>query len=69
MTAEGVESMIQIVTYGGREVKVETGPMREPAEGQVLIRVAACGICGSDLSFPDLRPLGELRLLRGVRNA
>ena len=30
----------------------------EPGEGEALVRVAACGICGSDLIVGDRVPLG-----------
>jgi (R,R)-butanediol dehydrogenase / meso-butanediol dehydrogenase / diacetyl reductase len=38
-------------------------PAAEPGEGQVLVKVAYCGICGSDLHFrdvPELFPAGTV---------
>jgi 2-desacetyl-2-hydroxyethyl bacteriochlorophyllide A dehydrogenase len=35
--------------YGGKDIRVETVPDPEPGPGQVLVRVRAAGICGSDL--------------------
>ncbi len=35
--------------YGGRDIRVEEIPDPEPGPGEVLIRVRAAGICGSDL--------------------
>ena len=38
-------------------------PAAEPGEGQVLVEVAYCGICGSDLHFrdvPELFPAGTV---------
>ena len=35
--------------YGGHDIRVETLPDPEPGPGEVLIRVAAAGVCGSDL--------------------
>ncbi|KDE03763.1 hypothetical protein, variant [Microbotryum lychnidis-dioicae p1A1 Lamole] len=35
--------------YGKRDIRVEENPMPVPGEGQVLIKLAWCGICGTDL--------------------
>jgi len=35
--------------YGGKDIRVETVPDPVPGPGQVLVRVKAAGICGSDL--------------------
>lgn len=35
----------------GKELRVEDVPQPAPAAGQVLARVRACGICGSDLHY------------------
>ncbi len=35
--------------YGGKDIRVETLPDPTPDAGQVLVQVAAAGICGSDL--------------------
>ena len=35
--------------YGGRDIRVETLPDPQPGPGEVLVRVRAAGICGSDL--------------------
>ncbi len=37
------------VYYNNRDVRVEERPMPETGPGDVLIKVAACGICGSDV--------------------
>lgn len=52
----------QLVDKGKIEVKEATVP--EPGPGQVLIRVEACGICGTDVEvrehkMPGQPPLGE----------
>ena len=36
------------VFYGPGDVRVEERAVPEPGEGEVLVRVAVCGICGSD---------------------
>lgn len=43
------ESMLRLVLQGSSRVRVETGPMPTVGDGEVLVRVVACGICGSDL--------------------
>ena len=35
--------------YGGKDIRVEEMPRPEPGPGEVLVRIAAAGICGSDL--------------------
>ena len=35
--------------YGGKDIRVETVPDPTPAPEQVLVKVHAAGICGSDL--------------------
>jgi L-iditol 2-dehydrogenase len=37
------------VYYGPRDIRVEDVPMPELAEDELLIRIKACGICGSAL--------------------
>src|SRR5580704_1586413 len=32
---------------------VEDVQLQEPAEGEVMVRVSACGVCHSDISFID----------------
>jgi len=43
------ETMRAAVYRGINDVRVETVPVPEIGPGEVLIRVAACGICGTDL--------------------
>src|SRR5512142_664295 len=37
------------VFYGGRDIRVEDWPEPQPGQGEVLVRIRAAGICGSDL--------------------
>lgn len=37
----------------GRPLEIETLPDPEPLEGELVIRVGSCGICGSDLHMTD----------------
>lgn len=38
----------------GRKLAIETVPDPTPGPGDLILRVRACGICGSDLHFADL---------------
>jgi L-iditol 2-dehydrogenase len=49
MTKTIPATMRAAVYYGINDVQVETVPVPEIGQGEVLIRVAACGICGTDL--------------------
>lgn len=35
--------------YNNRDIRVQDAPRPEPGQGEVLLKVMACGICGSDL--------------------
>jgi L-iditol 2-dehydrogenase len=46
----GIPATMRAVVYRGvNDVRVETVPVPEIGAGEVLIRVAACGVCGTDL--------------------
>ena len=40
--------------YGVRDLRLETLPRPEPGPGEVLLRVAAVGVCGSDVHYLSL---------------
>src|ERR1700761_1261966 len=42
-------TMRAVVYHGINDMRVETVPVPEIGPGEVLIKVAACGICGTDL--------------------
>jgi L-iditol 2-dehydrogenase len=44
-------AMRAALMYGARDVRVEDLPRPEPGPGEVLLRVQAVGICGSDLHY------------------
>lgn len=46
--------MLQVNIHGPGDVRLD--PAREPAAGanDIILRIAACGICGSDLSYIDM---------------
>ena len=50
------DKMRAVVLYGPGDIRVEDWDMPLPAAGEVLIRVIACGVCGSDL--PRINALG-----------
>jgi threonine dehydrogenase-like Zn-dependent dehydrogenase len=41
--------MRALVWHGPRDLRVEQLPQPEAGEGEVLVRVAGCGVCGSDM--------------------
>ena len=43
--------MRSIVIHGERDLRIEDGPAETPGPGQVQVRMAAGGICGSDLHY------------------
>ncbi|MBM4336734.1 MAG: zinc-binding dehydrogenase [Deltaproteobacteria bacterium] len=45
------ERMRAVVQHGPRDLRVEELPLAAPRPGEVLVRVRATGICGSDLHF------------------
>ncbi len=45
------ERMRAVVQHGPRDLRLEELPVGAPAAGEVLVRVQATGICGSDLHF------------------
>jgi 2-desacetyl-2-hydroxyethyl bacteriochlorophyllide A dehydrogenase len=52
--------MRSAVFYAGRDIQVEDVPMPVPAPDEVLIRVMAAGICGSDLHhYRGANPWGQ----------
>lgn len=48
--------------YGGTDIRVEELPIPEPGTGEVLVRIRAAGICGSDLhGYRGADPWGTRR--------
>lgn len=48
--------------YGTRDLRVETQPMQPIGPGEVLLRMAAGGICGSDLHYYQDGGFGPVRV-------
>jgi len=58
------DTMRAAVLFGPRDMRVIDCPLPRPAAGEVLIKVAMCGTCGSDLKiydghFPLTVPYGQ----------
>jgi L-iditol 2-dehydrogenase len=47
------------VLYGPHDVRIEDRPVPEPAPGQVLVEIAAVGICGSDVHYYEHGRIGD----------
>ena len=48
--------------HGQHDLRLETGPDPEPGEGEVLVRIGAGGICGSDLHYFQDGGFGPIRV-------
>ena len=46
-------TMRAAVLFGPREFRIVEKPVPEPGEGEVLVKVAMCGTCGTDLKMQD----------------
>ena len=47
------ETMRAAVLYGPRDIRVIDRPVPQPGPGEVLVQVAMCGTCGTDLKIYD----------------
>ncbi|MGX9356778.1 L-idonate 5-dehydrogenase [Roseobacteraceae bacterium S113] len=54
--------MKAIVCHGAKDIRLEDRDMPEPGPGQVRIKMAAGGICGSDLHYFNHGGFGTIRL-------
>lgn len=57
-------TMRAAVLFGPGDMRVIEKPVPKPASGQVLVKVAECGMCGTDLKiydghFPGIPPYGS----------
>lgn len=50
--------------HGPRDVRLDDEPMPTPGPGEVLLRVTAVGLCGSDLHWYEDAAIGDTRLDR-----
>ena len=54
--------MKSIVAYGAKDLRIEDQETPTPGPGQVLIKMAAGGICGSDLHYYNHGGFGPIQL-------
>lgn len=54
--------MKAIVAHAARDVRIEERPVEAPGPGEVLLRLATGGICGSDLHYYNHGGFGAVRL-------
>jgi L-iditol 2-dehydrogenase len=63
MTA--TETLVETARIHGRgDIRVAMGPVDAPGPGEVLLRVTAVGLCGSDLHWYEEGSIGDARLSR-----
>lgn len=43
--------MLQVAVHGPNETRVDEAPPPDPGPRDIVVRVTACGICGSDLTY------------------
>lgn len=51
------EQMKAVVCYGPKDYRLETIPLPEVGEGEVLVKVLACGICAGDIKAYNGAPV------------
>lgn len=54
--------MKAIVAHAARDLRIEEQPDEQPGPGQVMLRLAVGGICGSDLHYYNHGGFGAVRL-------
>lgn len=54
------ETMLASILNAPHEIALERVPLPEPGPGQVLIRVTAVGVCGSDTHFYENGAIGDI---------
>ena len=59
------ETLVETARIHGRgDIRVATEPAATPGTGEVLLRVTAVGLCGSDLHWYEEASIGDARLSR-----
>ena len=54
-----MDTMKAAILYGKKDIRIEQVPMQLVGDNQVLIRIKAVGICGSDLHYYEHFGMGE----------
>lgn len=57
--------MKAVVIQRPRNVQIAEMPRPEPGEGQIVVRVAACGVCGTDVHIYKGEYLGGYPVVPG----
>ena len=52
--------------YGIRDLRVESGPMPAPGPGEVLLKIATVGTCGSDVHYYVEGAIGDQVVLAPI---
>lgn len=56
-----MKAYMQVAVMNGKQdISIEQRPIPEPAPGEVLIRIQAAGVCGSDLHYYSEGKIGDL---------
>jgi len=63
MATEGTR-MAAAVLHGVRDLRYENVPLPEPEADEVLIKISANGLCGSDIHFYECGELGPFKVTR-----
>lgn len=53
---------LAVVVHSARDLRVEDVPLPEPGAGEIMVRMAAGGICGSDLHYYQDGGFGVVRV-------
>ena len=61
MSDKAANTMRAVRLHGVRDLRLETAPKPERGEGEVLLRVRAVGVCGSDLHYYTEGGIGAAR--------
>ena len=54
--------MKSVVCHGAKDLRIEEQASVEPGRGEVLVRIQAGGICGSDLHYYNHGGFGDIRI-------
>ena len=58
--------MRSIVCHAARDLRIENSTVSDPGEGQLRVRVAFGGICGSDLHYYQHGGFGTVRIRQAM---
>ena len=61
------KTMRAVVYRGIEDLRVETVPVPEIGAGELLVKVAVCGVCPTDIKKNPLRPPKRRRAFMGTK--